>query len=80
MGPRQVICAAIPHIGQNKIICTNYDVTLPSPRIPRPPARTVGTIEVPAIAPVKIRAAPVVTIGNTTENDAFLNIRHYIMP
>ena len=35
---------------------------------------TVGTTEVPATAAVKIRAAPVVTIGNTTEN-AFLRIK-----
>ena len=53
-----------------------YEMTLPSPRIPRPPAMTVGTIEVPATAPVKMRAAPVVTIGNTTEN-LFLNEKGY---
>ena len=40
---------------------------LPIPRSPRPPAITVGKIEVPAMAPEKIRAAPLVTIGNTTK-------------
>ena len=67
----------MPYMYQLKITSESYyteSSTLPSPRIPRPPAMTVGTIEVPAIAPVNIRAAPVVTIGNTTEN-AFLRIK-----
>ena len=43
------------------------DDRVPNPSSPRPPAKTVGRIEVPTAAPVKISAAPLVTIGNTTE-------------
>ena len=40
---------------------------LPIPSNPSPPAATVGKIEVPTIPAVEIRAAPPVTIGNTTK-------------
>ena len=41
----------------------------PRPKSPNPPAMAAaGNIEVPRIAPEKIRAAPPVTIGKTTRD------------
>ena len=49
----------------------------PIPKSPKPPAMAAavpGNIEVPTVAAEKMRAAPLVTIGNTTmENYGFMS-------
>ena len=50
------------------IIYIIYSKLKPIPRSPSPDAMVaVGKIEVPEAAAVKIKAAPLVTIGNTTK-------------
>ena len=52
----------------NIVIIHIYLKLKPIPRSPSPDAMAaVGKIEVPEAAAVKIKAAPLVTIGNTTK-------------
>ena len=53
------------------------DDKLPSPRSPRPPAASGGSaerLEVAAREAANMRAAPLLTMGNTTENGVLVKI------
>ena len=68
-GPRHIICEAIPGKFRRNWKCI-LTLSLPIPRRPRPPPASGGSREiadVPTVEAANIRAAPLLTIGNTTE-------------
>ena len=55
-------------------------IVKPRPKSPNPPAMAAaGNIEVPRVAAEKIRAAPPVTIGKTTEDKIInhMNLKYF---